>query len=107
MADYKIKTNKKQMVEERSWEEFRDNKMIWFVNSILNVFGWGLAVKMDDADNIEDVVPVRTHYRGYGTLANDDGYLGLTKYMKNHADELLADATDVNEEHYTTPKSEA
>lgn len=59
MSDYEIKT----------WMEFRDSGLLWFVNRILHVFGWVLVVKVD-TDEETGVVsisadPARTVVLGF------------------------------------------
>lgn len=98
----RLEKNKVPMIEERTWKEFRDAKMLWFVNMILHAFGWVIVTQYDDG--VEKVFPARTKYRGFGTETNDEGYLGLSKYMAENAQELLKEAQGVNENHYTSKK---
>ncbi len=35
----RLEKNKTPMIEERTWKEFRETKMLWFVNMILHAFG--------------------------------------------------------------------
>lgn len=32
-------TRRKQMVNKKSWKEFRDSGMLWWINMILHTFG--------------------------------------------------------------------
>ena len=38
----------KSMVTRKSWEEFRQNGLLWFTNLILHMFGWSIVVKQDN-----------------------------------------------------------
>jgi hypothetical protein len=53
------------MYERRSWEEFIDAGVLWFVNRILHVFGWVIVVEGDNA------WPARTTVLGF-TQAHDE-----------------------------------
>ena len=39
-------------ISEKSWQEFRETGLFWFVNSILHVFGWVLVVDVDNEDEL-------------------------------------------------------
>lgn len=79
------------MIDRKTWEEFRDSKLLWFANTILNAFGWAIVVEIDN-DVITDVYPARVKYRGYSDEINTEGYIGLSKFMNNHSKELLDEA---------------
>jgi hypothetical protein len=34
----------KNMVVEKSWDEFRNSGLLWWINMILHTFGWAIAV---------------------------------------------------------------
>ena len=36
------------MVDEKSWKEFRESGLLWFVNTILHTFGWALVAELED-----------------------------------------------------------
>lgn len=74
-------------LEEISLDEFRNNGFLWFINSILHVFGIALVV---DTEN-NRMYPARCKFRGFTEELNTKGYENLTKYMKENAEELLED----------------
>jgi hypothetical protein len=82
------------MVDKRSWEEFRETKLLWFVNNILHLFGWAIVYQMSDEDptKLISVYPARVKFRGFSESSNTDGYIGLTKYMVDNAKELYEEA---------------
>ena len=91
----KIKIKKeKQMVFKKSWDEFRESGFLWFVNMILHTFGWAIVFEFDDNDNITNVYPARVKFRGFSDSVNSEGYLKVTKYMKENADKLLKEAKE-------------
>lgn len=73
------------------WEEFRDAGLVWFVNMILHLFGWALVVKMKDG-HIVSVYPMRTSLRGFGPAINSNGYIKVTKYLKDNIKDLYREA---------------
>lgn len=79
------------MVGRKTWEEFRDSKLLWFMNTILHTFGWAIVVEFDN-DIITDVYPARVKFRGFSEKINTEGYIGLSKYIKENCEELLKEA---------------
>jgi hypothetical protein len=71
-----------------SWEEFRDTKMLWFVNRILHTFGLAICVDLDEDDKIIDVFPARCTFRGFPETSEDAGFRGVTKYLEDNINEL-------------------
>ena len=77
--------------QEDSWEQFRKSGLLWFVNSILHLFGWAIVMRMADG-KVTNVYPVRVPYRGFSENDNTDGYAKVTKYLKDNIDELDREA---------------
>lgn len=81
------------MIERRSWREFRESGLLWWVNRGLHLFGWAIVYDFEKgADtNAEpaSVYVARTKFRGFGKEADADGFKKLTGYMQDHAEELL------------------
>ena len=51
--DYGMKTKRtmkvdKEMVEKKTWKEFRDAGFLWWINMILHTFGWSICIEVDD-----------------------------------------------------------
>lgn len=79
------------MIERKTWEEFRNSKLLWFINTILHTFGWAIVIDVDNG-KIVDVYPARVKFRGFSEEINTDGYIGLSKYMKDNCEELLKES---------------
>lgn len=79
------------MVEKKTWNEFRDSGFLWWINMILHTFGWAICVYIND-EKIVDVYPARVKYRGFSEKNNTDGYIKVSKYMKENVDELLEES---------------
>ena len=76
------------MVTRKSWEEFRESGLFWFINSILHVFGWAIVMTIDD-DKVIDVYPARVKFRGFTEERNTIGYKDVTKYLKENINDLV------------------
>lgn len=75
------------MVERKTWEEFRNLKLLWFINQTLHLFGWAIVVNIENEKVIE-CYPARVKFRGFDEKDNTEGYIKLTEYLKNNIDEL-------------------
>ena len=80
-----------KMVEEKTWEEFRSSKLLWFINQTLHLFGWAIVYEFEDK-KIKRVYPARVKFRGFDSTSNTNGYIGLSEYLKDNVDELLKEA---------------
>lgn len=72
------------MIKKKTWDSFRASGLLWFVNTILHVFGWTIVVDVDKNEGY----PARTKYRGFPEKVNDNGYRHITNYMANNIEEL-------------------
>jgi hypothetical protein len=83
------------VVEEKEIQEFMNVGLLWFVNSIIHVFGWAIVVECDDFTKIPiRMFPARVKFRGFAEKNNTDGYIRVSKYMKDNASDLLREAKE-------------
>lgn len=82
------------MIKKKSWKEFRDSGFLWWINMILHTFGWAICLETDEDGEITDVYPTRVKFRGFNEETNTSGYIKISKYMKENADELLEESKD-------------
>ena len=82
------------MTKKKSWKEFRDSGFLWWINMILHTFGWSICLEMDEDGEITDVYPARVKFRGFNEESNTNGYIKISKYMKENADDLLEEAKE-------------
>ena len=40
-------------MERKEWNEFRQTGLLWFINSILHLFGWAIVLSYNDNDNTQ------------------------------------------------------
>ena len=82
------------MVSKKSWKEFKDSGMLWWINMILHTFGWAITVEIEDDGTISDVCPARVKFRGFSEKINTEGYQKVSKYMKDNIEELLEESNE-------------
>ena len=76
------------MIDKRTWKEFRDTKLLWWVNRTLHLFGWAIVFATDEDDKLVDVFPARVKFRGFDQEIETDGFKGLSIYLLNNIKEL-------------------
>ncbi len=82
------------MVERKKWEEFRDTGLLWFINSILHLFGWAIVYEFK-VIGVEDkliVYPARVKFRGFDGEINSEGYQKVSKWLADNAGELYEES---------------
>lgn len=82
------------MVERKSWKEFQDAKLLWWVNRILHAFGWAIVIGINEQGEINDVYPARVRFRGFDEKTEMDGFIGLTEHLNANIKELVKEAKE-------------
>ncbi len=82
-----------KMVNEKSWDEFRNNGLLWWINMILHTLGWAIVTDVEE-NKIVRAYPARVKFRGFGEKNNIEGYIKVSQYMKENAKELLKESMD-------------
>ncbi len=80
------------MVEKKTWEEFRDSKLLWWINQTLHLFGWAIVIEVNDVGEVKNCYPAKVKFRGFSDDINTEGYEGLTKHIKENIDKLEDDS---------------
>lgn len=80
------------MVDKRTWDEFREAGLLWFVNMILHAFGWSICVDIGDDGLVSSACPARVKFRGFGDEINDMGYKNVARYLLENAESIYDDA---------------
>lgn len=81
------------MIDKKSWKEFKDCGLLWYINTFLHMFGWAIIVSIKEGEIVE-VYPARVKFRGFNEESNTNGYRKVSKYMKDNASKLLTEAYD-------------
>jgi len=80
------------MVNRRTWEEFRQAGLMWWVNRMLHLFGWALVVQQDEATaGILEIYPARVAFRGFVDASEERGFRRLSAYLEGCSKELVAE----------------
>ena len=85
----------KQMLERKTWEEFRAAGLLWWVNRILHLFGWAITCDVDlETNKVNEVYPARCRFRGFSEDSETEGFQNLTKHIVENAERLELDTRD-------------
>ena len=82
-------------VKEKTWKEFRESGLLWWINMILHTFGWALVIgELDSDGNVKEVFPARVKYRGFEEEINTSGYQKVTSFLKENIEDLEKEANE-------------
>jgi hypothetical protein len=76
-----------EMVTEKTWDEFRATGLGWWINNMLHLFGWSLVYVIEEGKTVR-CFPARVKYRGFDERSQEDGFIRVTQYMVDTAEEL-------------------
>lgn len=79
------------MVDKKTWKEFKDSGLLWWINMILHTFGWAIVFEISKREII-NVYPARVKYRGFDMKSTENGYIKVSEYMDENSKELLEEA---------------
>jgi hypothetical protein len=82
------------MVSKKTWQEFRETGLLWFINTTLHVFGWAICVNVDENGIATEAFPARVKFRGFDEERNTEGYVKITEYLAKEYQELLKEAKE-------------
>lgn len=82
------------MVTEKSWEEFRDSGLLWWINMLLHTFGWALVYEFDRDKKIIRVYPGRVKFRGFSEDINSEGYQKVSEYLVDNVEDLYSESKE-------------
>lgn len=80
-----------EMNKRVTWDEFRNNGFLWFVNRMLHLFGYALTVDVDDNGKVTDAYPTRCKFRGFDDKSETMGFKNVTRYLKENIDGIEKD----------------
>jgi hypothetical protein len=78
----------KEVIQKKTWDEFREAKLFWYINRMLHLFGWALVYELDEDSLIRNVYPAHVRFRGFSEEIETSGFLGLTKHIKKNISRL-------------------
>lgn len=74
----------KHSIEKRNWEEFKDTKLLWWVNRSLHLFGWAIILEVDNNKEIINAFPAKVSFRGFSQEVESENFVTLTNYLKEN-----------------------
>ena len=86
-----------RLIEEKSWDDFRQTGLFMFINTVLHAFGWALVVDVDvdyDVENeqehtkVKRCYPARVKYRGFTEADQDWMHERIGEYLGKNGAEL-------------------
>lgn len=82
------------MTDKKTWNEFRNSGLLWWINMILHTFGWAIVLDIDKENNIKEVYPARVKFRGFNEETNTKGYINVSKFLKDNSIELYEESKE-------------
>lgn len=82
------------MVNKKTWKEFRDSGLLWWINMILHTFGWAIVFSIEEDGTIINVYPARVKFRGFDEKSNTEGYINVSEYLNKESTELLKETKE-------------
>lgn len=86
------KYEKVKNVQKKTWKEFRESGMLWWINMILHTFGWAICCDVEEDGTVTNAYPARVRFRGFAEESNTNGYIKVAKYLSDNASDLLEEA---------------
>jgi len=78
------------MITRKLGKEFRESGLLWFINQTLHLFGWAICWEPDT----DEIYPARVKFRGFENENNTQGYIKVSKYLKDNIDELIKESQE-------------
>lgn len=82
------------MITKKTWKEFKDSGLLWWINMILHTFGWAIVFSVEEDGEIKDIYPARVKFRGFDEKTNTKGYINVSRYMKDNSNELFKESKE-------------
>jgi len=74
-------------INKKTWSEFRDTGLFWWMNMLLHTFGWAIVISTNE-EGVETVYPARTNARGFSEESNGRGYTKVANYMAANGEDI-------------------
>jgi hypothetical protein len=82
------------MVNKKSWDEFQNSGLLWWINRLLHTFGWAIVLDIDEEHNIINVYPARVKFRGFCRSIEEEGFQRISLYMSENSKNLLEESKE-------------
>lgn len=81
-------------VDRKTWEEFRNSKLLWWVNRSLHLFGWAIVCTLEEDGTISEVYPARVKFRGFSPEIEESNFILLSEYIAKNSEEFYSEILD-------------
>ena len=88
---FKSPNNQTTIMIKKTWKDFQECKLLWWVNRSLHIFGWAIVVEEQADGTISNCYPARVDYRGFSEDAEDAGFAALTQHLAANIETLVSD----------------
>lgn len=76
----------KEVVTRKTWDDFRANGLLFYINTILHFMGWAIVVEIDtETKLVTNCYPARVKYRGWDEKSQDEEHAKVAQYLANNA----------------------
>lgn len=79
--------NDNNQIIEQSWDEFKNSRLLWWVNRVLHLFGWAIVMEMDKG-KVTRVYPAKVKFRGFSQEVEERNFKELTEYLAQNIGEI-------------------
>lgn len=79
-------------VDKRSWDDFRNSGLLFYINTILHFMGWAIVVEVDSETKlVTNCYPARVKYRGWDEQSQTEEHAKVADYLANNAPNFPAE----------------
>jgi hypothetical protein len=72
--------------ERKTWDDFRNSGLLFYINTILHFIGWAIVVEVDtETTLVTNCYPARVKYRGFDEQSQDEEHVKVADYLANNA----------------------
>jgi len=82
------------LVNKKTWVEFRDSGLLWWINMLLHTFGWSIVFNIENDGSITEVYPARVKFRGFDAKSNTEGYIKVSEYLEKNIIEIVDESKE-------------
>lgn len=79
-------------LQKRTWQEFKDIGLLWWINRALHLFGWVIVCELDENSVLVSAYPARTTWRGFERADEEKGFRALSQYLEENVKEINEEA---------------
>lgn len=75
-----------KVVNKKTWDDFRNSGLLFYINTILHFMGWAIVVEVDtETKLVTNCYPARVKYRGWDEQSQTEEHIKVADYLANNA----------------------